>query len=198
MGELTLDLVRDALARRQRITAADEGLMPAAVMLLLYPKDGEFCVLLNKRSMTVEHHKGEMSFPGGARDPEDADFEDTARRETEEEMGINRHDITILGRLDDNVTRSNFLVKVFVGTIPYPYEFKPSSHEIAEVVEIPISVLRDPATLRWDSRIENGERIAVRSYGYQQHLVYGATAKILDQFLETIEDGLKKEGTSLD
>ena len=198
MGELTLDLIRDALARRPRVTAADEGLMPAAVMLLLYPKDGEFCVLLNQRSMTVEHHKGEMSFPGGARDPEDTDFEDTALRETEEEMGIDRHDITILGRLDDNVTRSNFLVKVFVGTIPYPYEFKPSSHEIAEVVEIPLSVLRDPATLRWDSRIENGERIAVRSYGYQQHLVYGATAKILDQFLETIEDGLQKEGTSLD
>ena len=198
MGKITLDLIRDTLTRRQQVTAAAEGLMPAAVMLLLYPKDGEYCVLLNKRSLTVEHHKGEMSFPGGARDPEDSDFEDTARRETEEEMGIARNDITILGRLDDNVTRSNFLVKVFVGTIPYPYEFQPSAHEIAEVVEIPISVLRDPATLRWDSRTEDGERIAVRSYGYRQHLVYGATAKILDQFLETIEDGLKKEGTSLD
>lgn len=198
MGDLTLDLIRNTLANRQRVTAAAEGLMPAAVMLLLYPKDSEFCVLLNKRSMTVEHHKGEMSFPGGARDPEDSDYEDTALRETEEEMGIGRDDITILGRLDDNVTRSNFLVKVFVGTIPYPYEFNPSSHEIAEVVEIPIGVLRNPATLRWDSRIENGERIAVRSYGYQQHLVYGATAKILDQFLDIIEDGLKKEDTSLD
>ena len=198
MGELTLDLIRNTLAHRQRVTAAAEGLMPAAVMLLLYPKDGEFCVLLNKRSMTVEHHKGEMSFPGGARDPEDADFEDTARRETEEEMGIARDDITILGRLDDNVTRSNFLVKVFVGTIPYPYEFNPSSHEIAEVVEIPLSVLRDSATIRWDSRIEDGERVAVRSYGYQHHLVYGATAKILDQFLDIIEEGLTKEGTSLD
>lgn len=198
MGELTLDLIRETLARRPRVVADAEGLMPAAVMLLLYPKDGEYCVLLNKRSLTVDHHKGEMSFPGGARDPEDNDFADTALRETEEEMGIARNDITILGRLDDNVTRSHFLVKVFVGTIPYPYEFQPSSHEIAEVVEIPISVLRDPATLRWDSRIENGERIAVCSYGYQQHLVYGATAKILDQFLEALEDGLKKEGTSLD
>ena len=198
MGELTLDLIKDTLARRERVTAAAEGLMPAAVMLLLYPKDGEFCVLLNKRSMTVEHHKGEMSFPGGARDPEDADFEDTALRETEEEMGIARDDITILGRLDDNVTRSNFLVKVFVGTIPYPYEFNPSSHEIAEVVEIPLSVLRDSATIRWDSRIEDGERVSVRSYGYQHHLVYGATAKILDQFLDIIEEGLTKEDTSLD
>ena len=198
MGETTLDLIRDALTRREAITAAPEGLMPAAVMLLLYRKDDDYCVLLNKRSMTVEYHKGEMSFPGGARDPEDADFEDTARRETYEEMGIARDDITILGRLDDNVTRSNFLVKVFVGTIPYPYEFRPSSHEIAEVVEIPLDVLRDPTSWRWDSRIEDGERIAVRSYGYQEHLVYGATAKILDQFLEVVEDGLTKEANSLD
>ena len=198
MGEITLDLIRDALAQRTPVTAAPDGLMPAAVMLLLYRKDGDYCVLLNKRSMTVEHHKGEMSFPGGARDPEDADFEATARRETHEEMGIAPDDVTILGRLDDNVTRSNFLVKVFVGTIPYPYEFQPSSIEIAEVVEIPISVLRDPATLRWDSRIEDGRRVAVRSYGYQQHLVYGATAQILDQFLDLIEDRLNKEDTSFD
>lgn len=198
MGEITLDLIRDALERRTPITAAPEGLMPAAVMLLIYRKDGEHCVLLNKRSMTVEHHKGEMSFPGGARDPEDSDFEDTALRETDEEMGIKPSDITILGRLDDNVTRSNFLVKVFVGTIPYPYEFRPSSHEIAEVVEIPISVLRDPAYWRWDSRIEDGVRTSVRSYGYREHLVYGATAKILDQFLDVVEDGLTKEDSSLD
>ena len=198
MGEITLDLIHNALAQRTPITAAPDGLMPAAVMLLLYRKDGQYCVLLNKRSMTVEHHKGEMSFPGGARDPEDADFEATALRETHEEMGISPDDITILGRLDDNVTRSNFLVKVFVGTIPYPYEFLPSSIEIAEVVEIPIGVLRDPATLRWDSRIEDGKRVAVRSYGYQQHLVYGATAKILDQFLDIIEDRLNKEDPRFD
>ncbi|MCY4416613.1 MAG: CoA pyrophosphatase [Chloroflexi bacterium] len=198
MGETTLDLIRDALEQREVVTAAPDGLMPAAVMLLLYRKDGDYCVLLNKRSMTVEHHKGEMSFPGGAKDPEDADFEDTARRETHEEMGIARDDITILGRLDDNVTRSNFLVKVFVGTIPYPYDFHPSSIEIAEVVEIPLNVLRDPGSWRWDSRLEDGERVAVRSYGYQNHLVYGATAKILDQFIEIVEDGLNKEDISLD
>lgn len=198
MGETTLDLIRDALEQREVVTAAPDGLMPAAVMLLLYRKEGDYCVLLNKRSMTVEHHKGEMSFPGGAKDPEDTDFEDTARRETHEEMGIARDDITILGRLDDNVTRSNFLVKVFVGTIPYPYDFRPSSIEIAEVVEIPLNVLRDPGSRRWDSRLEDGERVAVRSYGYQDPWYTGRLPKILDQFIEIVEDGLNKEDISLD
>ena len=63
MGAITLDLISDALARRRPVTAAPDGLMPAAVMVLLYHKDDELCVLLNKRSMAVEHHKGEMSFP---------------------------------------------------------------------------------------------------------------------------------------
>ena len=130
MALSTLDFVRQVLDRRVNYTVSDPTLMPAAVMLLLYPKDGEYCVLLNKRSQEVEHHKGEISFPGGVRDPEDRDFLDTALRETEEEMGISRDDVTVLGRLDDVVTRTNFGVRVFIGTIPYPYAFQPSAVEM--------------------------------------------------------------------
>ena len=91
------------------------GLMPSAVMVLLYPKDGEYCILLNKRSEQVEHHKGEISFPGGARDSDDRDSLETALRETEEEMGIKRGDITVLGEMDEVATRSQFRVQVFAG-----------------------------------------------------------------------------------
>jgi 8-oxo-dGTP pyrophosphatase MutT (NUDIX family) len=194
MAPSTLDLVKQALSGRVNYTITDPNLMPAAVMLLLYPKDGEYCVLLNKRSEVVEHHKGEISFPGGARDPEDQDFLDTALRETEEEMGISREDVTVLGQLDDVVTRSNFGVRVFIGTIPYPYTFTPSAIEIAEVLEVPIPALLDPANLRHETRLVDGLATTVRSYAYHEHLVFGATAKILQQFLETVEDGFIKEG----
>lgn len=194
MALSTLDLVKQALDGRINYTITDPILMPAAVMLLLYPKDGEYCVLLNKRSQEVEHHKGEISFPGGARDPADRDFLDTALRETEEEMGISRADVTVLGQLDDIVTNSNFGVSVFIGTIPYPYPFNPSAIEIAEVLEVPISALVNPANLRHETRLVDGLAKTVRSYAYNEHLVFGATAKILQQFLETVEDGIMKEG----
>ena len=87
MAPSPMDVIEKALASRVRKTVAGASLTPAAVMLLLYPRNGEYRILLNKRSQEVEHHKGEISFPGGARDPEDCDSLDTALRETEEEMG---------------------------------------------------------------------------------------------------------------
>ena len=187
------EVIRKALSRRTTLSVDDPSLTPAAVLLIIYAKDGEYCVLLNKRSEEVEYHKGEISFPGGARDPEDKDFLDTALRETEEEMGINRKDVTILGELDEVVTNSRFHVKVFVGSIAYPYKFKPSAVEIAEVLEVPIPSLNDPSNLRIETRWENGVPVSTRSYAYKEHLIYGVTARILQQFLEVLADGLEKE-----
>lgn len=187
------DLLSRVLAHRINKTVGDSSLTPASVLLLLYPKDGEYCILLNKRSEHVEHHKGEISLPGGARDPEDRDSLETALRETEEEMGIQRGDVTILGQLDEVATRSRFLVQVFAGTIEYPYKFRPSAIEIAEVLEVPISALRDPANVRAETHVENGTSVTSYAYAYNQHLIYGATAKILQQFLELLEEGQAKE-----
>jgi len=177
-------ILKQVLAERVKVDITDSDLMPAAVLILLYAKNGSYHVLLNKRSELVEYHKGEISFPGGARDPEDRDFVDTALRETEEEMGVSRGDITILGQLDDIITRTNFGVRVYVGTIPYPYPFKPSADEIAEVLEIPISVLQDPTNLLQDARLVDGDLNITISYACDGHVVFGATATILEQFLD--------------
>lgn len=194
MGLSTPALLQQVLSKRVKKNVTGSDLIPAAVLLLLYAKEGAYHVLLNKRSELVEHHKGEISFPGGARDPVDKDFLDTALRETEEEMGVSRGDVTILGELDDIVTRTNFGVRVFVGTIPYPYPFKPSQDEIAEVLEVPLSVLQDPANLRQDARWVDGQLITSNAYACGEHLVFGATATILEQFLDLLDQVPQQRG----
>lgn len=184
----TIDAVRRALTNRKKSSVRDESLDPASVLVLVYPKDGEHCILLNKRTDEVEHHKGEISFPGGARDPEDRDFLDTALREAYEEMGIRREDVTVLGELDDVATRSQFGVRVFAGTIPYPYPFKPSAIEIAEVLEVPVRQLLDPANLREEVRWTEGGVTRAYSYAWGRHLIFGATAQIVTQFLGLLPD----------
>ena len=194
MGLSTPALLQQVLAKRVKKNVTDSDLMPAAVLLLLYEKEGAYHVLLNKRSELVEHHKGEISFPGGARDPEDRDFLDTALRETEEEMGVRRGDVTILGELDDIVTRTNFGVRVYVGTIPYPYPFQPSQDEIAEVLEVPLAVLQDPANLRQDARWVDNQLTTSYAYACGEHLVFGATATILEQFLDLLGQAPQQRG----
>ena len=131
MAASATDVIRLILSENPKKTIVDPSLTPAAVMLLLYPKDGEFCVLLNKRSDHVEHHKGEISFPGGRKDEADETLLHTALRETYEEMGIRPEDVEVLGEVDDMPTSSQFLISTTVATIPYPYLFKPNKQEIA-------------------------------------------------------------------
>ena len=198
MGLTPPELLERALAKRVVERADGDGLMPSAVMILLYPKDGEYCILLNKRSEEVEHHKGEISFPGGARDPEDRDSLDTALRETEEEMGIKRGDVTVIGELDEVVTRSGFLVNVFTGTIEYPYSFKPSAIEIAEVLEFPISALIDPANRRSETRWDHGKPVTSYSYVHEEHVVFGAPARILQSCIDIFDRRLESEEHQVD
>ena len=167
---------------------SNPDLKASAVLLLLYPKDGEYCLLFNKRSEEVEFNKGDMCFPGGGKDPEDQDLAATALRETHEEMGIRPEDITVLGELDETATMAGFVIHPFVGTIPYPYEFHPSPIEVAAVVEIPISSLLDSRNVREEVRVlPDGRLMQARSYSYGPYLVYGATARIVGQFLDLLE-----------
>ena len=198
MGQTPPELLKEALAAHVVDRVDGDGMTLAAVMVLLYPKNGEYCILLNKRSEQVEHHKGEISFPGGAKDPEDRDGLETALRETEEEMGIKRGDITVIGEMDEVTTRSQFRVQVFVGTIEYPYKFSPSAIEIAEVLEFPVPALMDPANRRVETRWEDGQAVSSYSYVHEEHVVFGATARILQRCIDLLDDGLESEGRQVD
>ena len=105
-------VVRRILSSHPKKSISDPTLAPAGVFLLIYNKSGEYCVLLNKRTQQVEHHKGEISFPGGSKDPEDETLLQTALRETHEEMGILPKDIDVLGQLDGVATISNYVVVI--------------------------------------------------------------------------------------
>jgi 8-oxo-dGTP pyrophosphatase MutT (NUDIX family) len=168
----------------------DEPALPrAAVLLPLYERDGALHVLFTRRSELVEHHKGQISFPGGAHDVTDRDLQHTATRETWEEIGVAEDHIQLVGQLDEMITVSNFLVRPFVGriTVPGPYPFTHSEIEVAEILEVPLDHLRDPANVVAELRHYQGRDVMMYSYAWREHLIWGATARILRQFLDLIE-----------
>jgi len=179
--------IQETLASRTKNYLPDQRLRRAAVLIPLFKKTGEYHILFTKRTEKVAHHKGQISFPGGQRDKKDPDLLTTALRETEEEMGIAPKDVQILGELDDFCTAStDFCISPFVGLIPYPYPFRVNPHEIAEVIEAPLRVLRQENQMRQEIFLRDGEPFPVYFYEYQDYTIWGATARILKEFLDLL------------
>jgi 8-oxo-dGTP pyrophosphatase MutT (NUDIX family) len=161
--------------------------MPAAVLVPLLHSHGYDRIMLTVRSFDVEHHKGQISFPGGAVHAADADMQTTAIRETWEEVGVRPQDIEIVGRLDDMITISNFVVTPFVGVLSgAPYDYAPSPIEVAEVIEPPVEHLLDPTNLIWDTRELEGRTLRSPAYLFEGHRIWGATARMLHEFLSLL------------
>jgi 8-oxo-dGTP pyrophosphatase MutT (NUDIX family) len=186
-GALWRERVKEILSRRQRNTVVRTDLKPSAVLVPIYERDGAWYIVLTKRSENVEHHKGQISFPGGAYDEEDGDLETTALREAFEETGIRPEDVEILGMLDDQATfTSNFAISPFVGTIPYPYEFTVSRKEVEELIEAPIASLLDPSCFSPQTPDSEGRLHPWGYYRYGGHNITGITARILKQLLDLV------------
>lgn len=159
----------------------------AGVLLIFYPKNGEAHILFTKRSQEVAEHKGEISFPGGAYDTQDKTILQTALRESREELGLNVSEFEILGELDDvYVPPTRFLITPFVAFMNQPPKPKPSLLEISEVLEIPASELLNPSIFREEVREAAGMKRQLQFYSYGQYVIWGATARILRQFLDLV------------
>jgi 8-oxo-dGTP pyrophosphatase MutT (NUDIX family) len=179
-----IEEIKRILNARQRKIIDYLSFPHAAVLVPLFERAGECHILFTKRTDQVKHHKGEISFPGGMFDEEDGNLKKTALREAFEEIGLNEEDVQILGTLDDIVTVTEFIVTPYVGIFPYPYPFKVSPIEIAELIEVPLKSLLDSDCFGEKEIIQNDRRRIVQSYQFKHHNIWGATARILKQFLD--------------
>jgi len=177
--------LREALSRRQKQSIIDAKLVPSAVLVPIYYKEGQYHILFTKRTDKVKEHKRQISFPGGAHREEDGTLLDTALRECAEEIGLVPTEVEVLGELDDTRTdTSNYNISPFVGVIPWPYQFKVDGWETEELIEIPVSALMDNECLSQQTRVIGGQAVISYSYHYQGRVIWGATARILHQFLD--------------
>ncbi|MCM3877019.1 MAG: CoA pyrophosphatase [Thermoanaerobaculia bacterium] len=169
--------------------AGSPPLRPAAVLIPLYVREKALWTLFTKRTDMVEHHKGQISFPGGGKSDGDANLWETAVRETEEEIGVARAGVRILGALPRLVTVTDFEVAPFVGAIPYPVAFAPRPGEVESIIEVPLAYLLDPMVVEERPVKWKGKEVMNLVYHYRGHAIWGATARILADLLTVMRDG---------
>ena len=164
-------------------------LRAAAVLVPLVARPDGMTVLLTKRTDHLHAHPGQISFPGGMVDPVDAHAEDAALRECEEEVGIARDLVSLVGRLDTYLTRTGFEVTPVVGLVQPSFVLAPDSFEVAEVFEVPLGFLIDPANHRRESRILAGIERHFYAMPWGGHYIWGATAGMLVNLSEVLWTG---------
>jgi 8-oxo-dGTP pyrophosphatase MutT (NUDIX family) len=187
----TPENTRDPLPRR-----GDQDLNPdmiphlplqaAAVLVPLMERADGTTVLLTLRAAHLSDHAGQVSFPGGRIDPGDADPEAAALREAEEEIGLSRSHVQLIGRLDTYVTRTGYEVIPCVGWVTPPLELRPDPNEVAAVFEVPLSFFRDPQNRRRETRVFQGRERHFYVYPWEDRYIWGATAGMLSNLAEVL------------
>ena len=156
-----------------------EELTPAAVLIPMVAREGGMTMLLTQRTNNLAHHPGQVSFPGGHVEHDDGTPEETALRETEEEVGLDRHHIHIIGKLANYWTRTGFSVTPVVGIVTPPFDISPDPSEVAEVFEVPLDFLMDSANHERQSREYKGAVRQFYAMPYNGYYIWGATAGML-------------------
>lgn len=168
---------------------AGPRLREAAVLIPLYERAGQPQLLFIKRTERVGLHKGEIGFPGGRIEPDDASPLAAALREAHEELGIPPATVTPLGALPPvSTVVTSMLIHPFVGRLPGPPDLVPDPFEVAETIEVPLAVLLDPATYREEDWLLRGVRRRVFLYRHGPHDIWGATGRIVQHFLQRLAD----------
>ncbi len=164
----------------------DTRLKCAAVLVPLLWEADEWHLLFTRRTEKVESHKGQVSFPGGGCDENETTPEETALRETEEELGIDALQVRILGRLTNMITISSFRVTPVVGVIKWPTVLRVGQDEVERVFTIPLNWLADSRN-RWEFTMPGRKRFLIAYHPYDGELLWGATARMTVDFLKVLD-----------
>ncbi len=186
IAERTIEQIRSRLLDPERALTLDiRGVTDAGVLVPLFFADDTLYVVFTRRHHALSRHPGEISFLGGRREAEDADLRETALREAEEEVGLPPAAVELLGALQPTPTIvSGYAIHPFVGLIEPGFQWTPSAGEVAEVIELSV-----PALLAGYGRRPIERRgLTIRSDSYQvdEHLIWGATARILGDLLDRV------------
>ncbi|MEK7245448.1 MAG: CoA pyrophosphatase [Pseudomonadota bacterium] len=159
-------------------------LRPAAVLVPIVARAPSPTILFTLRTANLAHHAGQISFPGGHMEVDDTRPEDAALRETEEEVGLHRRHIRVIGRLDRYITRTGFDVTPVVGLLTPPFAVAPDPTEVADVFEVPLDFLLDPANHQRHSRAVAGQLRHFHAMRWHDYYIWGATAGMLMNLYE--------------
>ena len=170
---------------------SDKSLTPAAVLVPLINRLDEITVLLTIRNKHLNNHAGQISFPGGQVDLDDRDPEHTALRETDEEIGLAAQNIEIVGRLDDYIVGTGFLVHPIIGFIEPPLELTPHENEVADVFEAPLSFVTHPDNFERHTREIKGAKRSFFAVQWNDHFIWGATAGMLRDLSQRLWNGVR-------
>jgi 8-oxo-dGTP pyrophosphatase MutT (NUDIX family) len=185
--ETIIARTRARLAGRARRVVPPGPLVRAAVLVPLLDR-GEAHLIFAQRTDRVGHHAGQISFPGGRIDPGDPDDLQAALREAEEEVGLPRAAVEPLGPLDDTETfATQFVITPWVGVVREPVAWQPDGEEIEKVIEVPVAALLERGCFRVEQWERDGVRRDVYFYDHPSATIWGATARILKQYLDLIE-----------
>jgi 8-oxo-dGTP pyrophosphatase MutT (NUDIX family) len=186
MDDLVAALARSLAARPRAVLAVPEK-TASAVLVPLLAVDGEPSLLFTRRSQLLPHHQGQVAFPGGRHQEEDADLAATALRETEEEIGLQRADVRMLGPIDDIETMATrFVITPFVGVVPHPYPFQPCTREVDAIFTVPLRALLSPGAERREVWEFDGRRVPIDTFPVEGHVIWGATQRITRNLLHVL------------
>ncbi|MCO5059104.1 MAG: CoA pyrophosphatase [Rhizobiaceae bacterium] len=163
-----------------------DGLRDAAVMIAVVDHPGDATLLLTQRTVHLRNHSGQIAFPGGRIDPEDATPEDAALRETEEEVGLDPSLIEIIGRMPDYVTGSGYRIAPVLGVVSPGFDLTINPDEVDAAFEVPLRFLMDPANHRRESRLWNEQERFFYTMPYGDRYIWGVTAGIIHALYERL------------